>query len=261
MYIGALNAEATDHRRPALRDARMNDPRLRRATLALIIAVLLVGGTAASLVATGPARAAASVTVASTGALEVTADPSYTFTPNAFSQLPLNATITVTFTDADTIGHTFSILKRQGVVIPASTSSGDLTQLFTTYGAIFTSSLNGSGDQFKGTFTSPAAAGWYEFVCQEPGHFQNGMYGFLAFGMNLPGNLTVSAANTDPGAPVFIIVGTIVSLTVIALVLGFVIGRRRGATYEMPPERLGYPEPEAPPSSATNPPAPPPPKG
>jgi plastocyanin len=239
----------------------MIDQRLRRATLALMIAVLLVGGAAASLVATGPARAAASITVATSGTLQVTADPSYTFTPNAFSQLPLNATITVTFTDADSIAHTFSILNRQGVVIPVSTSSGGLTQLFSTYGAMFTWNLSGSGDQHVGTFQSPATAGWYEFVCQEPDHFQSGMYGFIAFGMSLPGNLTVSGANTDPGAPVFIIVGTIVALTVIALVLGFVVGRRRGATYEMPPERLGYPEPEMPPASAPslpNPPTPPP---
>ncbi len=237
---------------------RMIDRRLRRATLALLIVVLLIGGTAASMVVTGPARAAASVKVAASGTLAVTADPNYMFTPNAFSQLPLNATITVTFTDADSVGHTFSILNRQGVVIPTSTSEGQLTQLFTTYGSLFNWGLNGSGDQHIGTFQSPTTAGWYEFVCQEPGHFQNGMYGFVAFGMSLPGNLTVSGANTDPGAPVFIIVGTIVGLTVVAIVLGFVVGRRRGATYEMPPERLGYPEPEAPVSSPASPPTPPP---
>ena len=100
----------------------------------------------------------------------------------------------------------------------------------------------------------------YEFVCTEPGHFTNGMYGFIAFGENLPGNLTVSATSTDPGAAVFIIVGTIVSLVVIALVLGFVVGRRRGSVYEMPPQRLGYPEPESP-GAEKSPPLPPEPRG
>jgi hypothetical protein len=85
--------------------------------------------------------------------------------------------------------------------------------------------------------------GWYEFVCLEPGHFQSGMYGFIAFGMNLPANLTVSVASTGPGAGVFIISGTIVALVVVALVLGFVVGRRKGSEFEMSPERLGYPEP------------------
>ncbi|MCI4365916.1 MAG: hypothetical protein L3K10_07675, partial [Thermoplasmata archaeon] len=60
------------------------------------------------------------------------------------------------------------------------------------------------------------------------------------------------------GSAVFIIVGTIVVLTVIAIVLGFVVGRRRGAVHEMPPERLGYPEPRLPTEPA---PPPRPPKG
>jgi len=56
----------------------------------------------------------------------------------------------------------------------------------------------------------------------------------------------VSTSAQGPGAALFIIIGTIVSLVVIALVLGFVVGRRKGAEHEMPPERLGYPEPLAP---------------
>jgi len=70
------------------------------------------------------------------------------------------------------------------------------------------------------------------------------MYGFIAFGIALPSNLSVTVPYDGAGAAVFIIVGTIVSLTVVAIVLGFVVGRRRGASEEMPPERLGYPEPE-----------------
>jgi plastocyanin len=208
--------------------------------------VVLVGGSAAALVGTAPARAASEIHLATTGAITVTADSGFLFTPNAFAQVPLNATVTVTFTDDDSIAHTFSILKLQGVAIPNSDSEGDLSALFQKYGALYTTSLNGSGDQDTGTFPAPTTAGWYEFVCQEPGHFQNGMYGFVAFGENLPANLTVTTQSTDPGAAVFIIVGTIVALVVIALVLGFVVGRRRGSTYEMPPQRLGYAEPETP---------------
>jgi len=83
------------------------------------------------------------------------------------------------------------------------------------------------------------------------------MYGFIAFGEPLPSNLTVSAASVGPGEAVFIIVGTIVALTVIAIVLGFVVGRRRGSSEEMPPERLGYPEPLVPSEPALPPGAPP----
>jgi hypothetical protein len=42
---------------------------------------------------------------------------------------------------------------------------------------------------------------------------------------------------------VFIIGGTIAGLVILAIVLAFVIGRRRGSHDEMAPERLGYPEP------------------
>ena len=65
------------------------------------------------------------------------------------------------------------------------------------------------------------------------------MSGLLGSG-EAPGSLSTS---NGPGAPVYIISGTIVGLVILALVLGFVVGKRRGAAEEMPPERLGYPEP------------------
>ncbi len=232
------------------RRGRMNARRSVRAAVSIVVVLSMLGAGAIALAVTAPARAASSVDTDPTGSFSVTAVSGFSFTPNTFQQLPTGATITVTFTDNDAIDHTFTIIGKQGWVIPASYSTDQIDQL--AYGNspapllrdLNASAAGGPGDQVTGTFTSPATPGWYEFLCTEAGHFQQGMYGFIAFGMNLPGNLTVSAANTDPGAPVFIIVGTIVSLTVIALVLGFVVGRRRGSTYEMPPERLGYPEPE-----------------
>ncbi len=235
---------------------------LRTKSLALALVVLVVGAASIALVFTAPARAGSSITSDSSSAFSVTAVSGFSFTPNAIQALPTNTNITVTFTDADTIDHTFTIIGKQGWVIPASYSGAQIDQL--AFGnspkALFSANASADSQAPAASFTSPGV-GWYEFVCTEPGHFQNGMYGFIAFGMNLPGNLTVSAANTDPGPAVFIIVGTIVSLTVIALVLGFVVGRRRGATYEMPPERLGYPEPETPATAPPPPPVTPPPKG
>jgi plastocyanin len=235
---------------------------LRTKSLAVALVTLLIGAASIALVMTAPARAESSIATDASSALSVTAVAGFAFTPNSIQMLPTNTNISITFTDADTIDHTFTIIGKQGWVIPSDYSGGQIDSL--AYGssprALF--SVNSSADSQApvGSFTSPGV-GWYEFICTEPGHFQNGMYGFIAFGMNLPGNLSVSAANTDPGPAVFIIVGTIVALTVIALVLGFVVGRRRGATYEMPPERLGYPEPEPPvsnPPSSPDPPIPPP---
>jgi uncharacterized cupredoxin-like copper-binding protein len=235
---------------------------LRRTAVALAIATLLVGGASIALVLTAPARAAGAVETDTGGSVAVTAVAGFSFTPNSFEMLPTNATITVSFTDADTIDHTFTIIGKQGWVIPSSYSSAQIDSL--AYGtapkALFSVNASAGTTAPTATFTSPGV-GWYEFICTEPGHFQNGMYGFIAFGMNLPGNLTVTPTSTDPGPAVFIIVGTIVALTVIALVLGFVVGRRRGSTYEMPPERLGYPEPEDAEPAPSSPKIPPPPKG
>jgi uncharacterized cupredoxin-like copper-binding protein len=228
-----------------------------RAVAAFIIVVLLIGGTSAVLVTTASARAASAVAVDTTNQLQVTAGGSYTFSPQAVGELPTNTTINVTFSNIDTQAHTFTIIGREGWVIPTSASDGEISDL--SYGSQYPALLPplnaspvGAGDQVQASFKSPGV-GWYEFVCSEPGHFQQGMYGFIAFGIPVPGNLTVVAADTDPGLAVFIIVGTIVGLVVIALVLGFVVGRRRGDTYEMPPQRLGYAEPGAPETSAPSP--------
>jgi plastocyanin len=236
----------------------------RKAAVAFAIAVVLIGGSLGALVASAPARAASAVHIDTSGALSVTAEAGFAFDPNNFEQLPTNSTITVTFTDNDVQDHTFTIIDRQGWVIPNSYTSEQIDALAfsATSPALFNANATastGSTPQVIGTFTSPGV-GWYEFVCTEPGHFQSGMYGYIAFGENLPANLTVVTPDTDPGAAVFIIVGTIVSLVVIALVLGFVVGRRRGSTYEMAPQRLGYAEPDEP-KLAAEPPLPDEPRG
>jgi uncharacterized cupredoxin-like copper-binding protein len=233
--------------------------------VALLLAALLVTGGAAAFFVSAPARAAdESVHVDASASVQVTAQAGFSFTPNGISQVSTNTTVTVTFTDSDAVDHTFTIIGKQGWVIPTDADNAEINEL--AFGKspspLFTvnaTSVGTPGDQITGNFTSPGV-GWYEFICSEPGHFTNGMYGFIAFGENLPPNLTVVAADTDPGIAVFIIVGTIVSLVVIALVLGFVVGRRRGSTYEMPPQRLGYPEPEAP-KPAETPPLPQEPRG
>jgi uncharacterized cupredoxin-like copper-binding protein len=237
----------------------------RRAAAALFVAALLLAGGSTAFFMTAPARAAATaVHVDATATVQVTAIAGFAFTPNTFEDVATNTTVTVTFTDNDGADHTFWIIGKQGWVIPTDASSSEIDQLAFGHSpaALFfanASAVGTTGDIVTKTFTSPGV-GWYEFVCTEPGHFTNGMYGFIAFGENLPANLTVSAASTDPGAAVFIIVGTIVALVVIALVLGFVVGRRRGSAYEMPPQRLGYPEPE-PAEQPASPPLPPGPKG
>ncbi len=218
-------------------------------TLLVSVALLIVGG---GWVATEEARAA-SAHVDTTTTVDVTTTAPFMFDPNTFQQVATNTTVTVTVTDADTLPHTFSILNLEGTVLPWP--SADIPAEFAAHGALVSINVTGSGDVVTKTFTSPGV-GWYEFVCEEPGHFASGMYGFIAFGEVLPANLTVSSGATGPGAAVFIIIGTIVSMVVIAIVLGFVVGRRRGSEFEMPPERLGYAEPPTP-GESPHPPSPP----
>jgi uncharacterized cupredoxin-like copper-binding protein len=233
----------------------------RRAAAVLVLAAMLLASGSATFYFTAPARAASeAVTTDASASLSVTAESGFSFTPSTFQMLPVNTSISVTFTDADVLDHTFTIIGRQGWVIPTSYSTEQIDALAFGNSPAALLNLNASavgnpGDVQNGNLTV-TAPGWYEFVCTEPGHFQSGMYGFVAFGMALPANLTVTVASTNPGVAVFIIVGTIVALVVIALVLGFVVGRRRGSTYEMPPQRLGYPEPE----DGATPPSPPPPE-
>jgi plastocyanin len=223
----------------------MIDRQTARRGAAYALALALVLGGFAVLLPAVPAQAE-EVDLGGAATLSVTALAPYTFSPNAIQNVAVGTNVTVTFTDVDDVAHTFTIYGRQGVVItnPSAIEPTTLDQIVYGSGYAPVANLNstGSGQSLSATIRVNQS-GWYEFMCMEAGHFQQGMYGFIAFGENLPANLSVTVPDTGPGAAVFIIVGTIVSLVVIAIVLGFVVGRRRGSEFEMPPQRLGYVEP------------------
>ncbi len=223
----------------------------------------LVGLLITAAVSTGlfvlPARGAV-LNVGDADSFSLSAVDGLRFSPSIINDVPSGTNVTAFFTNADTSGsgHTFTVSAQENHTIP---STADLATYFAQYGTLISLWENGTGLTTNGTVHF-AGVGWFEFVCLEPGHFQSGMYGFIAFGEPVPSNLTVAAPATGPGLAVFIIVGTIVTLTVIAVVLGFVVGRRRGNEFEMPPQRLGYPEPpNAGPGGGTPPTPPTPPKG
>jgi len=225
--------------------------------VAFALGILTVTGAFAGLSAVRTAEAQGLSTAVSSS-IAVTATSTFSFTPNEFQDVAPNSTVYVNFTDASSTSHTFTIIGKQGWVIPTAIDQDAFNQLVfgNAPAAIFNVNVSGVGT-VSGSFKSPGP-GWYEFVCTEPGHFTQGMYGFIAFGINLPANLTVSTTNEGPGAALFIIIGTIVTLVVITLVLGFVVGRRKGSEHEMPPERLGYSEPPSPGTPLS--PSPPPPR-
>ncbi len=169
------------------------------------------------------------------------------------NELAPNANITLTFVDTVSTPHTFTLSSVQGVAIDMSTYGDDVSEYFAQHPFYTSVGLLGVG-QTTITFPSPPV-GWYEFVCNVSGHFSLGMYNALGFGVPAPANLTGGGTTVQVGWPVYVITGTIVALVVLALVLGFATGQRKGSLHEMPPERLGYPE-ETPPSAGGGPTAP-----
>ena len=220
--------------------------------VAIVVALLTAGGL---LVATGRVVVADRVVTNTGSALYETATAPYAFVNRSYENVSLNTTISVSFIDADSYSpHTFTILGARDYEIPdpAGQSAGNLSALIKANGTLvnLTATPLNTTHGTLGPVTQP---GWYEFVCLEAGHFQAGMYGFIAFGEALPAGLTTSSGTPAPGIAVFIIIGTIVTLTVLAIVLGFVVGQRHGSEHELPPERLGYPEPTTPAAPSTGP--------
>lgn len=176
--------------------------------------------------------------------ITVTAMDTFSYAVSDNNEVANNTTITVQFYNIGTLQHTFSLSSVQGVAIP-TTANYNATGWTDSKGVFHpfyvAATLNG-GTNTTLTFPAPPT-GWYEFICTEPGHFQQGMLNVIGFGVPAPSNLTGGGALVQVGWPVYVIAGTIVGLVVLALVLGFASGQRHGAKHEMPPERLGYPEP------------------
>jgi plastocyanin len=217
--------------------------------LGLALLFLAWAGTAGAIFGTpgSPGSARALTTAASTGVdwLNVTVSSGFTFTiataPSPNAEVSPGDTVHVELTQTGTTAHTFTLSPTAGFTFPTSDQTSDLVSYFAMNKPLVNINVTGTqGDRAFANFTAPSA-GQYEYVCLEAGHFGLGMHGELGSGEAGAG--AGPAPYNGPGAPVFIIAGVITALVIIALVLGFVIGKRRGSTDEMPPERLGYPEP------------------
>jgi plastocyanin len=216
--------------------ARQRGSMRGRSVGALAVFVLLVGGALAIPIDPALGYSADRGRPVVTGSITVAAVKDYGYQPDTFQQEPTNATITVTFTDDDVLQHSFTISSREGFVIPTTYTPTQLTQLFTTYPALFSALVNGSGDQTVGTFHSPSTPGWYEFVCNVSGHFENGMYGFVAFGEDLPSNLTSTPRVGLGGTNITPLDAAVIAAIFLVLVLGLVVWYRRRSARRLPRE-------------------------
>jgi len=204
---------------------------------AMAVVVLVLTGVFA-----GSASAAASAsseldTSGNSSTISVAATNDYGYQPSPFEQVPTNTTITVTLTDDSDLPHTFTIIGKEGWVVPSSISASDFANL--VYGhsppVLFNLNVSGSGDVQSGSFGSPGP-GWYEIVCTTPGHFQSGMYTFIAFGENLPPNLTQNSRVGVGGGSALAVEAAAGGAVVVAIVLGVVVWRRRRRGHPPTPE-------------------------
>ncbi len=106
-----------------------------RSVLALVLVVLLVAGALALPGDAKPLSATNTVHQAATGSFDVAATMDYGYQPDLIEQVPVNATITVTFSNDDPANmvHSFNISSREGFVIPTSYTAAQLNQLFGAY--------------------------------------------------------------------------------------------------------------------------------
>jgi len=209
--------------------------------VALFVTVILVVGAGVFAYAPG-ARASGAHPAAGSEALTVTVGTELQFTLSTTEVTP-GDNVSVTIYQTSTTAHTFTLLNATNFQFNWSSSSSDsLTHIqgfLAAHPPLVNVSIPDSVTVIHTSFIAPAF-GLYEYLCLIPGHFAAGMWGILGSGESGGGAASV---DTGPGAPVFIISGTIAALVVAAIVLAFVVGRREGAKHEMAPERLGYPEP------------------
>lgn len=203
--------------------------------LAAALLVLGVGGLASAHAA--PVHSAVLHPAAGVDSVSISVGTALQFSPATFEVNPGDS-VTVTVTQTDSVPHTFTLSSSTYQLNPASNSSTDLAAFFARYPPLVNLSLPDHAATVSQTFTAPNTVGAYQFLCLAPGHFQAGMWGLMGDGVAVG----APSVNNGPGAPVFIIGGTISTLVVIAIVLAFVIGRRQASTHQMEPERLGYPE-------------------
>ncbi len=109
---------------------------------------------------------------------------SYLFIPDVLdanaSHFPINVDVLVT--NLGSFSHTFSVVPQSNV----SLSPGNFTSYFAVHPPLVSVNVpSGSGATVWANFTVPAA-GIYEYLCQVPGHFASGMFGYLYAGVPVP---------------------------------------------------------------------------
>lgn len=106
------------------------------------------------------------------------------FVPNALAASPAHypVVVDVLVTNQGSFGHTFSVVPQTNVTL----SPTNFTQYFAAHPALVSVNIpSGVGTSVWANFTV-AGPGVYQYLCQIPGHFANGMFGLLYVGVPVP---------------------------------------------------------------------------
>jgi uncharacterized cupredoxin-like copper-binding protein len=106
------------------------------------------------------------------------------FVPSALSASPAHypTVLDVLVTNEGSFGHTFTVVAQTNL----SLSPTNFTTYFTQHPPLVSVNVpSGAGSSAWANFTI-AGPGVYEYICEIPGHFGAGMYGFLYVGVPVP---------------------------------------------------------------------------
>jgi uncharacterized cupredoxin-like copper-binding protein len=106
------------------------------------------------------------------------------FIPNTLSASPPHypVVVDVQVTNQGSFGHTFTVVPQSNVTLSAS----NFTQYFAAHPALVSATVpSGAGSSVWANFTI-SGPGVYQYICQVPGHFANGMSGLLYVGVSVP---------------------------------------------------------------------------
>ena len=106
------------------------------------------------------------------------------FIPNELAAFPAHypLVLNVLVTNQGSFGHTFTLASQSNVTL----SPANFTAYFSAHAPVVDAVVpSGGGSTVWANFTI-AGPGVYEYICTVPGHFANGMYGYLYIGVAVP---------------------------------------------------------------------------
>lgn len=154
-------------------------------------------------------------TIGGNATLEDNTTDALSYIPNALeintsgSHFPIN--VSMTLINLGALAHTFTLVAQPGVNLTPTNFSA----YFTAHPPAANIQLNGG--QASGYFLI-SQSGVFQYFCEEPGHFQNGMFGFLYVDVPVPSS--AGASTTIVYVWVLAIAGGLIAVGVI---LSFIV--------------------------------------